>query len=139
MWARSKTSRPFAREARRVGRGYWIQTPAHEFPIEPHYWAPFVHWFPKRIQRRLLRNFTLWGLMGRPSDRLVEMALAEVRLMRRREVEQLFPDGEIWIERLLGLAKSYTAFARPRVAQKQSRSVPISRAEPLSLPLTPAN
>ena len=103
----------FAKEARRVGRGYWIQTPAYEFPIEPHYFAPFIHWCPKSLQRRLLRNFTLWGLMGRPSDRFIEMAMAEIRLMRRPEVAQLFPDGEIWIERMLGLPKSYTAYKLP--------------------------
>jgi hypothetical protein len=100
----------FAREARRVGRGYWVQTPAHEFPIEPHYWSPFIHWLPKSAQRRLLRNFTLWGIMGRPDKATIEEALAEVRLMTRREVRELFPDGKIWTERLLGLSKSYTAY-----------------------------
>jgi SAM-dependent methyltransferase len=103
----------FAREARRVGRGYWIQTPAYEFPVEPHYWAPGVHWCSKPVQRRLLRNFTLWGLMGRPSPTLVDLAIAEVRLMRRREFVSLFPDGQIWTERLLGVAKSYTAYKLP--------------------------
>ncbi len=104
----------FALEARRVGRGYWVQTPAHEFPIEPHYWSPFIHWLPKHLQRRLLRNFTLWGIMGRPEPEDVDSALAEVRLMNRREVTELFPDAHLWTERVCGLAKSYTAFRLPQ-------------------------
>jgi hypothetical protein len=103
----------FAREARRVGRGYWVQTPAHEFPVEPHYWSPFIHWLPKEAQKHLLRNFTLWGIMGRPDKARIEAALAEVRLMKRREVQELFPDGQIWTERLAGLAKSYTVYKLP--------------------------
>jgi hypothetical protein len=100
----------FAREIRRVGRSYWVQTPAHECPIEPHYFAPFIHWMPKTVQRRLLRNFTPWGLMGRPSPAFIEEALAELRLMTKHEVQTLFPDAEIWTERMLTLPKSYTAF-----------------------------
>jgi hypothetical protein len=30
----------FASEIRRVGKNLWIQTPAKECPIEPHYLAP---------------------------------------------------------------------------------------------------
>lgn len=100
----------FAREIRRVGKAYWVQTPAYEFPVEPHFFTPFIHWFPKRIQRRLLRNFTLWGILGRPSPAGIESALAELRLIRREEMESFFPDSLIWSERVLGYPKSYTAY-----------------------------
>jgi hypothetical protein len=109
-WERQQA---FAAEARRVGRGYWIQTPAREFPIEPHYFGPFLHWFSKPIQKRLLRNFTLWGLLGRPDEKLLDEVLAELRLLTYGEVRQLFPGSQIWVERLLGLPKSYTAYALP--------------------------
>jgi hypothetical protein len=36
----------FAREVRHVGRRYWVQTPAHEFFVEPHLLTPCVHWLP---------------------------------------------------------------------------------------------
>ena len=36
----------FARELRRVGRGWFVQTPAFSFPIEPHALLPFAHWLP---------------------------------------------------------------------------------------------
>ena len=106
----------FAAEACRVGRGYWIQTPAKEFPIEPHYFGPFIHWFSKPIQKRLLRNFTLWGWLGRPDENELDYVLAELRLLTLREFRQLFQDGRMWVERVLGLPKSYTAYALlPRV------------------------
>ena len=36
----------FAAEARRVGRGWMVQTPARSFPIEPHSLLPGAHWVP---------------------------------------------------------------------------------------------
>jgi hypothetical protein len=99
----------FAAELRRVARGLWVQTPARGFPFEPHLLAPFVHWLPQRWQRRLLRRFTLWGWLSRPSPERVERFLAETRLLGLREMRELFPDCEIRRERFLGLTKSYVA------------------------------
>ncbi|MFO1457969.1 MAG: methyltransferase domain-containing protein [Verrucomicrobiota bacterium] len=99
----------FAREARRVGRRLWIQTPARWFPIEPHLIAPFVHYFSKGIQRRLLRWFTVWGWLTKPTLQQVDAFLAEVRLLTAREMQTLFPDCQILRERLFGLTKSYIA------------------------------
>ena len=36
----------FAAEIRRVARGWFVQTPAWSFPIEPHALLPFAHWLP---------------------------------------------------------------------------------------------
>src|SRR5690349_20469472 len=106
----------FADEACRVGKCYWIQTPAKEFPLEPHYFGPFVHWFSKPVQKRLLRNFTLWGLLGRPSDETLDQVLAELRLLSGKEFRELFDGPQMWVERVLGLPKSYTAYTtRPQI------------------------
>jgi hypothetical protein len=99
----------FAAEARRVGHSLWVQTPAREFFIEPHLLTPFVHFFPKLVQRRLLRYFTLWGLMTKPTPAEVEGFLNEVRLLSYSEMQELFPDCEIVRERFLGFTKSYIA------------------------------
>lgn len=108
-WERQQA---FAREMRRVGKGIWMQTPAREFFFEPHWLSPFVHWLPKSWQRRLGRNFTLYGLVYRPSRQLVDELVDEYRLLTHAEVVELFPDCEIRRERFLGLTKSYVVVRR---------------------------
>jgi hypothetical protein len=96
----------FAREIRRVGVCYYVQTPNRRFPVEPHLLVPLVHYLPRSLQKRLLRNFTVWGLMTRPSSQEVERFLQEVRLLDEREMQRLFPGAQIWHEHVLGLTKS---------------------------------
>lgn len=102
----------FAAEVRRVGKKLWIQTPSYWFPIEPHYLTPFVHWLPKSWRRRVLRNFSTWGWIERPSQETVDGRVDEIRLLTRREMQQLFPDCEIVTERFLLIPKSYIAVRR---------------------------
>ncbi len=99
----------FADETRRVGRSVWVQTPARSFFFEPHLLTPFVHFFPISLQHRLLRNFTVWGWLTRPTRDEVEKFLSEVRLLNFEEMRQLFPDCEIRREKFLGLTKAYIA------------------------------
>lgn len=56
----------FAREIRRVGRSIWVQTPAFECPLEPHFIAPFVHYLPRRLRRFAIRWLTPRGLLDAP-------------------------------------------------------------------------
>ena len=104
-----ENQRRFAAECRRVGVRYYVQTPNKWFPIEPHLLTPFVHWLPPWFQRRLLRNFTIWGLITRPTTQQCETFLQEIRMLDRQELRQLFPDAEIHHERVLGLTKSLIA------------------------------
>ena len=107
----------FAEEARRVGRNLWIQTPAFACPLEPHYLAPFVHWLPVAIRRRVLRWLTPWGWMEKPSQKKVDATIAFTRLLTKKQMKQLFPDCIILTERLFWiLPKSYVAY---RVASEQ--------------------
>jgi Methyltransferase domain len=103
----------FAKECMRVGHGLWVQTPSKSFPIEPHFLSPFIHFFPKGWQRRMLRNFTVWGWLTRPSDTQIENVLAEIRLLTLAELERLFPDCEIKKEKFLGLTKSFIVVRKP--------------------------
>jgi SAM-dependent methyltransferase len=41
----------FAAELRRVARGWYVQTPAYSFPIEPHSLLPAAQWLPVRVRR----------------------------------------------------------------------------------------
>jgi methyltransferase family protein len=103
----------FAAELRRVGRRLWCQTPARECPIEPHYLAPFIHWLPKWLQRRILRFFTPWGLISRPTRKELENMVDTTRLISKREMSELFPDCDILVEYLLPfIPKSYIAIRK---------------------------
>jgi len=109
-WERQQA---FAKEIRRIGNAIWVQTPAFECPIEPHYLAPFVHWLPKSVQPKIVRWLTPYGLLQKPSVKKVDEMIETTRLLTKREVRELFPDCEIHTERLLGfIPKSYIAFRK---------------------------
>jgi hypothetical protein len=102
-WGRMKA---MAVEARRVARRGWVQTPAWEFPIEPHLRTPVVHWFGQPLRRKLMRN-PPWladrSLGGRRAY------VDSINLLSRREFRELFPWANIWTERFAGWPKSYVA------------------------------
>lgn len=101
--------RKFAAECRRVGHSYFVQTPNRNFPIEPHVLTPFIHWLPKKWQRPLVRNFTVWGWITRPSVERREWFLNTTRMLTKSEFQTLFPEATIKQERFLGLTKSLIA------------------------------
>ncbi len=82
----------FASEIRRVGRGWFVQTPAFSFPIEPHALLPLAHWLPVEVRKRYWR----FGAAGE---------WEEISLLRRAEMEGLF--GPARAERFAGLVKSW--------------------------------
>jgi len=99
----------FAKEISRVGRRLYVQTPAKEFFVEPHVITPFIHWLPLKWQSKLMRNFTIWGLLTRPSQDFIDRFLSERRLLSLKEFRTLFPECKIVVERFLFLPKSYIA------------------------------
>lgn len=102
--------RAFASEILRVGKRVWVQTPAYECPIEPHFLTPFIHWLPSKLQKQLARHFSVWGLVNRPNSEQVNEMVNTTRLLTKQEFCILFPGCEIITERLWGLfPKSYIA------------------------------
>ncbi len=99
----------FAAELRRVAPALWVQTPAKSFLIDAHLLTPFIHFLPEPIVKRLARNFTLWGLMTRPSNEQAARTIESIRLLTYDDMRRLFPDCRILRERVLGLTKSYIA------------------------------
>jgi SAM-dependent methyltransferase len=82
----------FAAELRRVGRGWFVQTPAFSFPLEPHSLLPGAHWLPVSLRRQYWR-------LGAAGD------WEEISLLRRGELESLF--GPALPERIGPLVKSW--------------------------------
>ena len=85
----------FAGEVRRVARGFFVQTPARSFPIEPHALLPFAHWLAPTLRRPYWRL----GAAGSWED---------IQLLRRAELAALFGEP-ILAERFGGLVKSWIA------------------------------
>lgn len=102
----------FAKEISRVAKKLWVQTPSKWFFIEPHLLTPFVHWLPRRWQAKLLRHFTVWGILQKPTPEKVQGFFDEIRLLDYREFSELFPDCEIRKEKFLFMTKSYIAIRR---------------------------
>ncbi len=100
-----------AREIRRVGIRYYAQTPNRHFPVEPHYIAPFIHWFPV-AWRRYLARLTPWAILTHPSPEQIEDFINSIRLLSIVEMRRLFPDAQLRCERFCGLAKSIIAERR---------------------------
>jgi SAM-dependent methyltransferase len=88
----------FASEVRRVGRGWFVQTPALSFPIEPHSLLPFAHWLPTALRRPYWRLGAAGGW-------------EEISLLSRREMEALF--GPAMPERVGPLVKSWVCVRTP--------------------------
>jgi len=102
----------FVREILRVEKGHWVQSPAWVFPIEPHLMGLFIHWFPRAWQKYLVRHFTIWGVVTKPSQMRAEEFLDGIRLINYREFRDFFPDSTIIVERWMSLPKTYIAYKK---------------------------
>ncbi len=85
--------RKMAAEVQRVGRRYFVQVPAKYFPIEPHYFLPFLSYLPVRWRVAITR-----GIFG----------VAEpIHLPTHKVVKLLFPDATIKREKMFGMTKAF--------------------------------
>ena len=90
----------FAREIRRIGRQFFVQTPYKYFIIEAHSWLPFVGWLPRRLIVPILKGSRkVWP----------KKAVPDWYLLNRRQLASMFEDAQIREEKWLGLTKSLMA------------------------------
>jgi hypothetical protein len=99
-----------AREVQRVGRAYFVQTPNRYFPIEPHFLFPGFQFLPVGMRARLHNRWNLGWMSRAPSLEAARREVEQVRLLTRRELQALFPDASIHVERFAGVPKSYVAY-----------------------------
>ncbi|HEV2980262.1 MAG TPA: methyltransferase domain-containing protein [Solirubrobacteraceae bacterium] len=100
----------FAAEIRRVGRGWYVQTPAWSFPVEPHSLLPGAHWLAPRLRR------TYWRLGA-------ARAWEDIALLRRDEIERLF--GPARAERFGPLVKSWVCAQPPPSRRSTSETADV--------------
>jgi SAM-dependent methyltransferase len=99
----------FAREVRRVGRSYWVQTPSWLFPIEAHTGLPLYWLYPTPVRGAIARR-----LDGRYQSFPWYCAMADTRSLSLSELRALFPDASLFTERVAGFTKSWSLY---RVAE----------------------
>lgn len=98
-----------AREVRRLAPRYFIQTPNFWFPVEPHFRAVALHWFPRPLQRALVmrRDFAFHRRAATLTD--AYKILDDAALLDLADMRDLFPDATIEKERVGPFTKSLIA------------------------------
>ena len=92
-----------AHEVQRIGRYFFVQTPARSFVIEPHYRLPLVQFLPESGRLAVAR---LGVKLGFYPPRALRNYSA-VRLLSAREMRAVFPAATLWRERFGPLIKSF--------------------------------
>lgn len=102
-----------ADEIRRVGICYYVQTPNYYFPIEPHWLFPFFQFLPFNMRVFLTKYFDLGHYKKSNTKEAAILRVEEVKLLTEKEMKILFPEGEVYREKLFGLKKSVTMYNFP--------------------------
>ena len=98
-------------EIRRVGKNLFLQTPAYEFPIEPHFIMPFMHWFPRNVGR-YLASISIWRILSRPEKKTIDNYFWGTKLLNSSDINRLLFDCTIIKEKFFGLTKSYIVICK---------------------------
>lgn len=94
----------FAREAQRLGKYHWVQTPSKYFPIEAHCGMPFWWFWPESLRQSFISRW-------REKTPLWTEMVEGTRVLTKARLQELFPTSTIITEYSLGFAKSYTAYS----------------------------
>jgi hypothetical protein len=103
--------RRMASEIKRVGKRYFVQTPNRNFPLEPHFFFPGFQFLPLAARTWLLRHFNLGWYQKIPDYNAARHEVETIRLLSRRDVTRLFPEGTLHEERFAGLTVSFVVYA----------------------------
>jgi SAM-dependent methyltransferase len=90
----------FAKEIRRIGKKYFVQTPNKHFIIESHTWLPLVQFLPRPLLIKTIRFLNKWW---------VKKTSPDWNLLTVKQMKELFPDAIILREKSFGFTKSIIA------------------------------
>jgi SAM-dependent methyltransferase len=102
----------FAKNVKRLGKRYYVQTPNYWFPYEPHFRAPGFQYLPESLRIALIRRFALGFFKRIESYEEARDIIRRHHIISTRQVRRLFNDAEISHERVMGLKKSIIAIRR---------------------------
>jgi hypothetical protein len=100
--------RQFADVVHAASTRWWIQTPYRYFPIEPHWFFPGFQFLPLPMRISITRRWPLGYRRAKTREQAYEL-VQEVELVTITEMRKLFPEGDLWKERMAGLVKSLVA------------------------------
>lgn len=95
----------FARDIRRIGRGYFVQTPHRNFPVESHTWLPLSPRLSRRALINRLRFFNRWW---------VKKSSPDFHLLTDKDMAAYFPDASrVVVRTWIFLQKEIIAYKPP--------------------------
>ncbi len=107
--------RKMADELRRVGKRYFLQTPNRYFPFEPHFLFPMFQFLPLCVKVWLVSHFDIGWYRRTPDRKKALEIVTSIRLLTKKDLCELFPEGSIYRERFLGLTKSFLVIKKQRI------------------------
>ena len=96
-----------AKEIRRIGKKYWVQTPNKYFPIEIHFLFPYFNFLPKKLKRNIAQIWPFSFAKKLNLDPLNEME--NIWSIDFNQISSLFPEANILREKFLFITKSLIA------------------------------
>lgn len=110
----SDDQKRFAQEIMRLGKNYLLQTPYYYFPMEPHFLLPFFQFLPERIKFFLVMHFNLGYYQKTKNPDHIRNIINSVKLLKRRDLVNLFPEAIIIEEKIFGITQSLLAIGGER-------------------------
>jgi hypothetical protein len=95
-----------AREIRRVGCRYFVQTANRGFPIDWRTLVPLFHWLSPKAQAWWFERVPVGRYKKAPSAEVALHLATRARDLNFNELQTLFPEGDMVRERVFGLTKS---------------------------------
>ncbi|MCX7877154.1 MAG: class I SAM-dependent methyltransferase [Ignavibacteria bacterium] len=89
------------------GKPFFIQTPNYYFPFEPHFLFPGFQFLPLSLKKFLVKNFRMGWFNKCSSDEEAEKLVKSIRLLKKSEIIELFPNSSLIKEKFLLLTKSF--------------------------------
>lgn len=96
----------FAKEAQRLARFFWVQTPSKYFPIEAHTGMPFWWWYPASLRKAIISSWE------KKLPDWTEM-IKGTTYLSKRELTALFPGAKFMSERFALIPKSMIVYKSP--------------------------
>jgi len=105
-----RDQRCMANECLRVAKAHFVQTPNRHFPMEPHFLLPFFQYLPHRIRAICHGSRDLGWWKKAPGFFPALEEVESIRLLSLPELRYIFPESNIFEEKVLGLTKSLVAW-----------------------------